>query len=97
MLPGSPDDPRPLLHKGFIIRFSEEDKVILRRRLERDDNEKKNGAQGMDIPFKLVWKTLRNYRRWPHYLSTACVFSTWSPLTTYTPSIMVYVEYICYG
>ncbi|KAL2003429.1 hypothetical protein VTN02DRAFT_3832 [Thermoascus thermophilus] len=89
MLPGSPDDPRPLLHKGFVIRFSEEDKAILRRRLERDDNEKKNGAQGMDIPFRVVWKTLRNYRRWPHYLATACVFSTWSPLTTYTPSIMV--------
>ncbi|PLB47483.1 vitamin H transporter [Aspergillus steynii IBT 23096] len=34
-------------------------------------------------------ETLLNYRRWPHFISTACVFSTWSPLTTYTPSIVM--------
>lgn len=32
-------------------------------------------------------KTLLHHKRWPHYLSTSLVFSTWSPLTTYTPSI----------
>jgi hypothetical protein len=67
------------------------DVSILRARLEREDSEKKGGAQGMRIPLKVVWKTLGNYRRWPHYLATACVFSTWSPLTTYTPSIMLSV------
>ncbi|KAJ5214977.1 hypothetical protein N7468_010656 [Penicillium chermesinum] len=41
------------------------------------------------IPMKVVWKTVTNFRKWPHFLATACVFATWSPLTTYTPSIMV--------
>lgn len=90
MLPGSPDDPQPLMRKGFF-RFSEEEKFILRKRLERDGKEKKKGAQGKNIPLKGVWRTLKNYRRWLHYLATACVFSTWSPLTTYTPSIIMYV------
>ena len=89
-LPGGPDDPRPLLFRG-LIRFSDEEISILRARLEREDSEKKGGSQGMRIPLKVVWKTVGNYRRWPHYLATACVFSTWSPLTTYTPSIMLSV------
>ncbi|KAL2219573.1 major facilitator superfamily domain-containing protein [Thermoascus aurantiacus ATCC 26904] len=88
MLPGSPDDPQPLMRKGFF-RFSEEEKFTLRKRLERDGKEKKKGAQGKNIPLKVVWRTLKNYCRWLHYLATACVFSTWSPLTTYTPSIIM--------
>ena len=91
-LPGGPDNARPLLFGG-LIRFSEEEASILRARLEREDSEKKGGAQGMRIPLKVVWKTLRHYRRWSHYLATACVFATWSPLTTYTPSIMKSVPF----
>ena len=45
----------------------------------------------MRIPLKVVWQTVSHYRRWPHYISTFVVFSTWSPLTTYTPSIIMYV------
>ncbi|KAJ6130494.1 hypothetical protein N7512_003274 [Penicillium capsulatum] len=41
------------------------------------------------IPLLTVWKTLSNIQKWPHFLATACVFSTWSPLTTYTPSIIM--------
>ncbi|KGO48205.1 Major facilitator superfamily domain, general substrate transporter [Penicillium expansum] len=41
------------------------------------------------ISFNLVWKTLTNVRKWPHFIATGCVFATWSPLTTYTPSIFV--------
>lgn len=41
------------------------------------------------IPLKLVWDTLSNIEKWPHFIATACVFSTWSPLTTYTPSIIM--------
>ncbi|KAJ5120970.1 uncharacterized protein N7515_008931 [Penicillium bovifimosum] len=41
------------------------------------------------ISCKLVWATLTNIARWPHFIATACVFSTWSPLTTYTPSIIM--------
>jgi hypothetical protein len=87
-LPGSPDNPRPLLSKG-LIRFSEEEQIALRQRLEADDSEKKGGSQGMRIPLHVVGKTILHYRRWPHYLSTALVFSTWSPLTTYSPSIIL--------
>lgn len=43
----------------------------------------------LHIPPSLVWKTITHYRRWPHYLSTFAVFSTWSSLTTYTPSILL--------
>ncbi|KGO69747.1 Major facilitator superfamily domain, general substrate transporter [Penicillium italicum] len=41
------------------------------------------------ISFKMVWMTLTNVRKWPHFIATGCVFATWSPLTTYTPSIFV--------
>ncbi|KAK1766601.1 major facilitator superfamily domain-containing protein [Phialemonium atrogriseum] len=87
-LPGSPDLPRPLLSPG-IIRVSEAQRVILQKRLEKSDSERRDGAQGMHIPLEIVWKTVSHYRRWPHFVSTFAVFSCWSPLTTYTPSIMV--------
>lgn len=90
-LPGSPDKPRPLLWSG-IVKFTESEAQILRERLQRDDEKgKAPGAQGMHISLRVVWKTVSHYRRWPHFISTFAVFSTWSPLTTYTPSIMVLV------
>ncbi|KAK4183024.1 putative transporter [Podospora australis] len=87
-LPGSPDTPKPLLSPG-LIKFNTNDQDVLQKRLEKDDTEKRGGAQGMEIPLKLVWTTITHYRRWPHFISTFAVFSTWSSLTTYTPSIMV--------
>jgi MFS family permease len=88
-LPGSPDHPRPLLTPG-VIRFSPEEQTILSERLTRDDPTGKGaGVHGVRIPLALVWKTVKHYRRWPHFVSTFCVFSTWSPLTTYTPSIIM--------
>ncbi|KAJ5108014.1 hypothetical protein N7456_004689 [Penicillium angulare] len=44
---------------------------------------------GKRIRLDLVWKTLTNVYKWPHFLATACVFSTWCPLTTYTPTIIM--------
>lgn len=41
------------------------------------------------ISFRLVWKTLTDIWKWPHFIATGCVFATWSPLTTYTPSIFM--------
>ncbi|KAJ4207465.1 hypothetical protein NW767_002715 [Fusarium falciforme] len=88
-LPGSPDVPRPLVGPG-LVRFSQAEQETLQRRLERDDRiGKRPGVQGLAIDWKLVWKTVTHYRRWPHYVSTFAVFSTWSPLTTYTPSIIM--------
>ncbi len=90
-LPGSPNAPKPLLSSG-LIQFNGSDKEVLQRRLEQDGEggEKVNGdEQGMHIPLRLVWQTVSHWRRWPHYVSTFAVFSTWSSLTTYTPSIMV--------
>lgn len=43
----------------------------------------------MTIPWKKVRDTVFHYKRWPSLLSTFCVFATWSPLTTYTPTIYV--------
>ncbi|TDZ39392.1 putative transporter [Colletotrichum spinosum] len=88
LLPGSPDTPDPLLSPG-IIRFRGSERAILQRRLELDDKEKTGGAQVMRIPPKLVLKTVLHWRRWPHFLSSFAVFSTWSPLTTYTPTIIM--------
>ncbi|PYH92566.1 MFS general substrate transporter [Aspergillus ellipticus CBS 707.79] len=48
-----------------------------------------NKATSETISLRIVWKTLTNVYKWPHFLATACVFSTWSPLTTYTPSIIM--------
>ncbi|KAF3357629.1 Putative phosphate permease [Verticillium dahliae VDG1] len=87
-LPGSPDEPRPLLSPG-LIRFTPHEQRILRARIEHDDAHRKGGAQGLAIPWRLVWRTVSHWRRWPHYVSTFAVFSTWSPLTTYTPSIIM--------
>lgn len=87
-LPGSPDVPRPLIGPG-LVRFSKDEQKILQRRLEKDDFGKRPGVQGLPIDWRLVWNTVSHYRRWPHYVSTFAVFSTWSPLTTYTPSIIM--------
>ncbi|KAK8115211.1 major facilitator superfamily transporter [Apiospora kogelbergensis] len=47
-------------------------------------------AEGVkEFNFAVVWKTLTHYRRWLHFVASFCVFSTWSPLTTYTPSIIM--------
>ena len=88
LLPGSPDEPRPLVKSGLVA-FTENDLCIIRERLEDNDSEKRTGAQSVAIPWQLVRETVLHYRRWPSYLSTFCVFATWSPLTTYTPSIYV--------
>ncbi|KAK2064102.1 MFS general substrate transporter [Colletotrichum caudatum] len=88
LLPGSPDMPRPLASAG-IVRFTADQQEILQKRMSADDPGRRSGARGMEIPWALVWKTVRHYKRWPHYVSTFCVFSTWSPLTTYTPSIVM--------
>ncbi|KAJ5707148.1 hypothetical protein N7488_006949, partial [Penicillium malachiteum] len=41
------------------------------------------------IPLAVVWKTLTTVYKWPHFLATACVFATWCPLTTYSPTIIM--------
>ncbi|KAL2212785.1 MFS general substrate transporter [Sarocladium strictum] len=87
-LPGSPDTPKPLVGPG-IVRFSTKEQETLQGRLEKDDQGKRPGAHGMSIDLKLVWRTVSHYKRWPHYVSTFAVFSTWAPLTTYTPSIIM--------
>ncbi|KAH8669142.1 major facilitator superfamily domain-containing protein [Xylariales sp. PMI_506] len=87
-LPGSPQTPRPLLTPG-VIKFSEMQKSILQKRLQVEAVEKEESLNTLQIGLGIVWRTVSHYRRWPHFVSTFAVFSTWSPLTTYTPSIMV--------
>lgn len=72
-----------------MVKFSQSEKDILQRRLEHDDSGNRGGAHGLPIPLRIVWRTVSQYRRWPHFVSTFVVFSTWSPLTTYTPSIIM--------
>lgn len=54
---------------------------------ETDSTSRK--VSGSKIPLKVILETLSNVSKWPHFLATACVFATWSPLTTYTPSIIM--------
>ncbi|KAK2879507.1 hypothetical protein FQN49_000809 [Arthroderma sp. PD_2] len=86
-LPGSPHLTRPLLSPG-LVKISDREKEILQRRLEKENGGNK-GAYGVYIPFKDIVRTVSYYRRWPHFISTFVVFSTWSPLTTYSPSIIM--------
>ncbi|KAK6226592.1 inner membrane transport protein yfaV [Colletotrichum tabaci] len=88
LLPGSPDTPKPLGSPG-IVRFTTDQREILQKRMHADEPGSRHGVHGIEIPWALVWKTVKHYKRWPHYVSTFCVFSTWSPLTTYTPSIIM--------
>lgn len=90
VLPTSPQRPKPLFLNG-LIRFSEKEQYILTARMGLESTSQVQGPRA-GIPLATVRKTLLDYRRWPHFLSTACVFSTWSPLTTYTPSIIMYVS-----
>lgn len=53
------------------------------------DEQERHGAQGRHIPLSLVWKTVKHYRRWPSFVSTFAVFSTWSSLTTCTPIVIM--------
>ncbi|EMR62691.1 putative inner membrane transport protein yfav protein [Eutypa lata UCREL1] len=62
---------------------------ILKLDGSRDHGKNAGGVHGNPIPFRIVWKTITHYKRWPHFVSTFAVFSTWSPLTTYTPSIIM--------
>lgn len=90
-LPGSPSNPRPLGTPG-LVRFTPSEAQYLQDRLIQDNVERGNGADGMEIPWKVVWRTVTHYKRWLHFVSTFAVFSTWAPLTTYTPSIIKYVH-----
>lgn len=88
LLPGSPDEPRPLLSPG-LVRFGQIHRDVLKEHLERENGEEKHGAQCMHISLALVWRTIKHYRRWASFVSTFAVFSTWSSLTTYTPTIIM--------
>ncbi|PWY83635.1 MFS general substrate transporter [Aspergillus heteromorphus CBS 117.55] len=48
-----------------------------------------NKTANETVSLDVVCKTFTNIYKWPHFLATACVFATWSPLTTYTPSIIM--------
>ncbi|KAL4786965.1 major facilitator superfamily domain-containing protein [Aspergillus varians] len=87
VLPTSPQRPKPLFFSG-LIRFSDRDQYILTARLGLENTPSSTNTRP-GIPLSTVRKTILNYHRWPHFISTACVFSTWSPLTTYTPSIIM--------
>ncbi|KAH9831495.1 inner membrane transport protein yfaV [Teratosphaeria destructans] len=83
-LPGSPFSPKPLLGLG-CLRLTEEEAEVLQSRL-------RCGGPGLSFDTKIdmraVSSAIFTYRRWPHFISTFAVFSTWSPLITYTPSII---------
>ncbi|KFY93212.1 hypothetical protein V500_03825 [Pseudogymnoascus sp. VKM F-4518 (FW-2643)] len=88
LLPGSPERPRPLFFEG-LVRISESDGALLQQRVAADSPNKSYEPQHIHITPAKVWKTLSHWRRWPHLISTSLVFSTWSSLTTYTPTIMM--------
>jgi cyanate permease len=87
-LPASPEQPKPLFPKG-LIRISSREGILLQQRIATESPKKIYRSQHLSISPRIVWKTLCHWRRWPHLLATSLVFSTWSPLTTYTPTIVM--------
>ncbi|KAJ5216641.1 uncharacterized protein N7498_003048 [Penicillium cinerascens] len=78
---------------SLVLMFFLPERDTLKSTLEIDEhleNESRaKEATARKIPIKTVWKTLTNFHKWPHFVATACIFSTWSPLTIYTPSILL--------
>ncbi|KAK2623776.1 hypothetical protein QTJ16_006957 [Diplocarpon rosae] len=87
-LPGSPEHPSPLLSKG-LVHISPSEGQILQQRIAAETPCAAYRPQHLRISPSTVLKTMSNWRRWPHFLATSLVFSTWSPLTTYTPTIIM--------
>lgn len=89
LLPGSPGKTKPLVGRGLVV-FSEKDREMLQGRLVRDGDglDLTDGKPKGHIPLAVVWKTVKHWR-WLHFVPTFCIFSTWSPLTTCTPSIIM--------
>jgi len=87
-LPGSPEHPTPFFKHG-LIRISETEGVILQQRIADETPDKKYRSQHLLITPAVVWRTVCHWQRWPHLFATSLVFSTWSPLTTYTPTIIM--------
>ncbi|KAE8390164.1 vitamin H transporter [Aspergillus alliaceus] len=81
LLPQSPENPTPYLLKRGVISFSPQDCDILSAR--------RGIPKQQTSPASSIRKALLNYRRWPHFLLAPASFSTWSPLTTYTPTIIM--------
>lgn len=82
-LPKSPLQPKTLFGVSFV-RFTERDATIVKERILA------TGVSHVShVSLRSIIKTMLYWRRWPHFLATALVFGTWSPLTTYTPSIFV--------
>lgn len=67
-----------------LQKFSQRDEYILQQRLKMEGRLIRS-----HVSIATVYRTLSYWKRWPHFLATALVFGTWSPLTTYTPSIFV--------
>ncbi|KAJ5935323.1 hypothetical protein N7466_004870 [Penicillium verhagenii] len=63
--------------------------VLEVKKLNSEETHDTHDPVARRIPLTVVWQTLTNVYKWPHFLATACVFATWCPLTTYTPSIIM--------
>ncbi|RDW71464.1 hypothetical protein BP6252_08027 [Coleophoma cylindrospora] len=87
-LPGSPEYPEPLLTNG-LVRISKDEARALQRRIAADNPDGISHPQHLRIKPKKVWQTICHWQRWPTFLATSLIFSTWSPLTTYTPTIIM--------
>ncbi|KAL4860973.1 hypothetical protein BDV12DRAFT_191390 [Aspergillus spectabilis] len=74
---------------GWKYIFLKREQHILTSRQGTENKPSSEHKARSGIPLAVVRKSVLNYRRWPHFISTACVFATWSPLTTYTPSIIM--------
>lgn len=90
LLPGSPEVTSPLFWRGMVT-ITDKEGVLLQNRIAADSPSQEYKAQHIVITPRKVWKTVSHWRRWPHFLATSFVFSTWSPLTTYTPTIIMFV------
>ncbi|WFD37019.1 hypothetical protein MCUN1_003911 [Malassezia cuniculi] len=87
-LPNSPSDTKTFTGVSLVT-FTERDSYIVRERILATGI-----APASHISLKSMLSTLLYWKRWPHFLATALVFGTWSPLTTYTPTIFMSLGFV---
>lgn len=87
LLPNSPYHVKTLTGFSFV-HFSNHDAYILKERVAENGNK-----PGSHISFHAMIRTILYWKRWPHFVATALVFGTWSPFTTYTPTIFTTLDF----
>ena len=85
-LPASPSNPSPIFFPKWKY-FNDRESHILHARILINDPNKARG--GIRITGKDVWRTVTNWRRWPHLLITLTALQPASVLSNFTKGMHI--------